>query len=67
MRLEDYDLPESFSSMLAAAERYAEGEWERRLVSDLSEKYDEYDDQMFLSKKQYLHFRLIYNKSLHST
>lgn len=41
-----------FEELLECAERQASTEWEIDFVSDVSERYDQYEDRTYLSDKQ---------------
>lgn len=43
---------EDFEDLLASAEANASSDWEMGFVEDLSERYERYGDDMFLSEKQ---------------
>ena len=43
---------EDFEDLLASAEENASSDWEMGFVEDLSERYEQYGDDMFLSEKQ---------------
>ena len=63
MRVEDRDLPDDWGSMLRDASYETKNDWEREFIADLTDKYDQYGEQAFLSDAQYKHFRFIYNRS----
>lgn len=46
------DIDEYFSRLLSDAEALAANEWEVRFVMDIRDKYDEYEDDMFVSDAQ---------------
>lgn len=47
-----FDDPLDFPDLIALAEIEASTDWEMEFVSGLSERYDRYEDDMFLSEKQ---------------
>lgn len=46
------DLDIDFVSLLADASRNASTDWEMGFVSDIEDRYSEYEDDMFISTKQ---------------
>lgn len=46
------DLDIDFPALLADASRHATTDWEMGFVSDLEDKYSDYEDDMFISTKQ---------------
>ena len=52
MRVADHDLDTDFADILTSARTYAKTLWEKDFVDYLSDKYDEYGDDMFLSERQ---------------
>lgn len=50
--LDQFDDIDEFAELLEDAEAQASTEWEIDFVSDISERFDEYEDRMYLSDKQ---------------
>lgn len=46
------ELDIDFPALLARASRNATTDWEMGFVSDLEDKYSDYEDDMFISTKQ---------------
>lgn len=47
-----FDSTNEFDDLLFLAEQQASSHWEMDFVADIHERYDEYNEQMFLSRKQ---------------
>ncbi len=58
MKAEDID---GFGDLLAVAEQQASTDWDMGFVSELSDKYSEYGDNMFISDKQLAQLERIAN------
>lgn len=46
------DFFDDFEDVLYVAERKARGAWEEQFVADLTEKFEQYGERMFLSERQ---------------